>query len=253
MAECEITTGVFSAGQTAAALGIRKGWMAEAADQLIDGKRYVGLDATAADTDPDLNTTKGHQSIIVEDCGQDCKTYGSMFSRGQTLGSGRLRSRARINPAEVCSCAAAPTCFYHCRIRVTVTGLTECPSDTTPPEVITCLTNFWDGITFVTNRFEQFPAGGFCGYRFEIFPCTPQGVGLSAFTLSIRDDRSMLITINSATPGQALRTFLFDRPLFFPDSGCHTMDQIFGSYDNNNIVCTFLDVSVGGTVVLSPE
>lgn len=93
MAECELTFSTFSAGANSPT-GIRKGWRAKVADQPINGKRYVGRTASAAATEPSLNTRKGHHSIIVDDCANNCKVYGSTYSRAS---DGKLKSSANVS------------------------------------------------------------------------------------------------------------------------------------------------------------
>ena len=104
MSKCEITTSVFSAKGRAAALGVRKGWLAEAADQLITDKRYVGKDATAKVTEGSLGVTKGRLSTIVDDCENDCLVYGQDYT---SSADGRLKSRASIDAVPDDPCDAS--------------------------------------------------------------------------------------------------------------------------------------------------
>lgn len=117
MPDCELTFSTFSASANSPT-GVRKGWRAKVADQLIDGKRYIGRTASAAATEPSLNTKKGHHSTIVHDCANDCEVYGSTYSRG---GDGKLKARASIADD------SQPLCLNASRLRLTITILSSIP------------------------------------------------------------------------------------------------------------------------------
>lgn len=103
MAGCDLTFSTFSAGANSPT-GVRKGWRAKVADQLIGGKRFIGRTASAAATEPSLNTTKGHHSIIVDDCVSSCKVYGSTYSRAS---DGKLKARANVGEGPI-QCSSFP-------------------------------------------------------------------------------------------------------------------------------------------------
>lgn len=96
MATCKMTTSTFSA-EPENAQGIRDGWLAQAADDLIDSKRYTGIDATEV---------WGTMTNVLRDCPHECDAKGETFNNVIT---GRLKSVASIQEEQlfdVCQFAA---------------------------------------------------------------------------------------------------------------------------------------------------
>lgn len=153
MSKCEITTSVFSAGVNNHN-GIHKGWLGETADQLIEGKRYVGIDAVAAATDLSLNVTRGHLSTIIHDCADDCEVYGSMYNDAS---DGKLKSRAIITIASSCTIAILQDIFCS---QDSIFVKTR-PGNPVPPNNCECPTEA--NSEFVLDRVES--EGHLCQFR----------------------------------------------------------------------------------------
>lgn len=91
MATCKMTTSTFSA-EPGNLQGIRDGWLAQAADDFIDGKRYTGIDATEV---------WGTMTNVLRDCPHECDAKGKTFNN---VILGTLKSVASIHaPLNPCT------------------------------------------------------------------------------------------------------------------------------------------------------
>lgn len=230
MADCDLTFSTFSAGQSAVALGIRRGWHGRAADQLIDGRRYVGRVASAAATVPSLNTTRGHNSTIIDDCRDDCKTYGSTYARAS---DGKLKSRTPIAPALDCLCP--PACMYACQITFKMSLVQLCP-DSQNAGAGLCAINFWNGTLVTLSNWTTNGDLEPCGWSkaFSINCAAVPGGILTTFARVQFSSTNLKIVVNT---GFGASNTVFRRLSIPLPAGCHDMEEIFGIYANQDQSC----------------
>ena len=246
MAECDLTFSTFSAGANSPT-GVRKGWHAKVADQIIDGKRFIGRTASAAATEPSLNTTKGHHSIIVDDCVNDCKVYGSTYSRAS---DGKLQGRALVSTGPSLDCVCPPACFYTCQIRFRMSLVQLCP-DSQNAGAGLCAINYWNGNLVTLPNWTTSGLLEPCGWSKTVSincAAVPGGI-LTTFARVQFSATNLQIVVNT---GFGSSNTVFRRLSFQLPAGCHDMEDLYGTYSNQDQSCGAPAVNGrGGTVELT--
>lgn len=99
MATCTIENRVFSASLSTPQHGVPKGQLAHRSviELGTDQVRLITRLATAAATEPTLNTKKGHLSPMVNDCISGCKAYGTTNTRQSAFRPGQLQTSSSVN------------------------------------------------------------------------------------------------------------------------------------------------------------
>lgn len=233
MPECEITTSVFSAGANNPG-NIPKGWLAEVADQLVSGKRYVGLDATAATTEPSLNTTRGHISSIIHNCANDCEVHGSMYSR---MSDGKMKVRAHVvtPPPLDCECPiTSPACTYACQIQFRMFGVLWCP-ESQNADVGLCAINWWNNRLVTLSNWTTNGTLEPCGWsKTSNINCAaaPDGILITTARVQFGHTNLQIVVNTGFASGTVFRRLSFSLP-----AGCHDMKDIYGIYSNQDTTC----------------